>query len=266
VSHWLDDLVDGRNEDTVCRRLLDGPRLSGEFEHAKELFLHIYRPLIIKYTDKKFFGHLSERIDDACLAPFNRGSMLLGLNRVAYGAVLFSPRIAPDRRRDLLRDHNVFLKEWNVEGEQFTNEVEAIVDEMSAGEEAGSLLLGLTTKTVQEIAMASENYQMNIGLSLLFSILYAPLIYYHNVIEEVRQNEMILLQAFDTDYDLWVPWLERTRTAIDMLAGEKYSEDLARAVPRRSQMAMAYHCFEKMLPPVIDEHIRDIYVREPKKE
>jgi len=96
--------------------------------------------------------------------------MFLGLNRVAYGSVIFSPKISHLQRLEILDRHNVFLKEWNDENKgDFEKEVEGILDEIAGSGEAGSIMLGLTTKTVQEVAFSSENHEMNISLSILFT-------------------------------------------------------------------------------------------------
>lgn len=276
VSHWLDDLVDGRNEVEVYkqlkkyRRLQDGPCLSDEKGKAEKLFRQIYQPLIVKHTDRKFCDELIRMIFESSPLPFNRKYMLLGLNRVAYSAVIFSPKITREQRMDMLDDHNDFLKEWNVEEKgDFEQEVEDIIGEITVGNEAGPILLGLTTKTVQEIALSSEREPLNIGMSILFSILYAPLIYYHNIIEELENNEMVPLQAFDTDSDLWIPWLERTRKAIDMAwdsnivgDGERERAERERKQVRIKQMEMAYRCFEPKLPKSIRPKLAKIYLRE----
>ncbi|MEE8154159.1 MAG: hypothetical protein V3T53_04260 [Phycisphaerales bacterium] len=259
LSHWLDDLVDGRNDVAVCKQILDGPELSDQAGAAEALFELIYRPLVVRYTDKKFYQHLVGEVREACLFPFNQKYMLLGLNRVAYGAALFSPNIRHTDRQIILDKHNVFLKEWNVEGDHFTNEVEAILDGLVSSD-AGSILLGLTTKTAQEISMSSETQELNVGLSLLFSILYAPLIYYHNIGSEVENGEMIPLQAFETDYDVWIEWLRRTRKAIDEIDSEKYENDGQRKHARAQQIEMAYRCFQPQLPPVIDEQMSPIFL------
>ncbi|MHC4544843.1 MAG: hypothetical protein ACYSYL_10000 [Planctomycetota bacterium] len=72
VSHWLDDLVDGRNELFVYKQLQKyknlqhDPPLSDDIEHAKKLFTQIYRPLIIRYTDRNFYDRLYDRICECC--------------------------------------------------------------------------------------------------------------------------------------------------------------------------------------------------------
>jgi hypothetical protein len=274
VSHWLDDLVDGRNEVDVFKRLqkyrkvLNATPLSDVSEKAEELFERIYRPIVVKYTDREFYEMLHRRICESCLFPFNRKYMFLGLNRVAYGAVAFSPKLSLEQRMDILDDHNVFLKNWNVEGvgKYFENKVESVLDRVVAGGEAGEILLALTTKTVQEVAMCSESFEVNVGLSILFSILYAPLIYYHNIKAELEHDEMVPLQSFDTDSDLWIPWLKLTRSTIDSVWDERckrrrdYYCELVRKNMRIKQIEMAYRCFEPALPKHIWSPLREIYL------
>jgi uncharacterized membrane protein len=267
VSHWLDDLVDGRNEVFVWKQLANGLHLSEDIDKAKTLFEQIYRPLVIKHTNRKFYAQLYEMVNKCCLHSYNLKYMLLGLNRIAYGSVIFSPKIPHAQRWELLNEkHNLFLKEWNVETKgEFEKMVEDIIDQITVGEEneAGPILLGLTTKTVQEIALSSENHELNVSLSILFSILYAPLIYYHNIIPELKNDEMVHLQAFDTDYYLWIPWLRRVRKAIDIawdnnMVGNK--EIVERKEMRVKQIEMAYRCFEPMLPDHIKRRLREIYI------
>jgi len=256
LSHWLDDFVDGRNELLVHKRLLNGPPLSDNLDKAKELFEHIYRPIIIKYTDRSFYDNLHSTICNQSLFSYNLRYILLGLNRIAYGAVIFSPRIAEDERRGVLSTHNVFLTQWN-NGERnaLARKVDNILDRTAGGGEVGEILLGLTTKTVQEIAMSSEFPQLYPELSIAFSILYAPLIYYQNILLELKNGEMVSLHAFDTDYDLWIPWLAETREAID-----RFGEYDDRHEARLQQIAMAYLCFKPMLPKHIVPRIEPIYL------
>ena len=144
-------------------------------------------------------------------------------------------------------------------------------DEIVSGGDAGSIMLGLTTKTAQEIALSSESHQMNVGLSILYSILYTPLIYYHNIQEELDSGEMIALQAFDADYDLWIPWLSKARDAIetvwhpDRAKAWDYQYESARKDMRIDQIKMAYRCFAPKLPENIREKLGEIYLR-PIKE
>jgi len=265
VSHWLDDLVDGRNELFIYKRLQKykslqhDPPLSDEIEHAKKLFTQIYRPLIVKYTDPNFYERLYDEICDCCSLSFNRKYMFLGLNRVACGAAIFSPKLTHAQRMRILADHNDFIKVWNVEEKgDFENEVEKLIDKIAVGNEAGPLLLGLTTKTVQEIALSSEKSELNIGLSILLSILYAPLIYYHDIVQELENDEMIPLQAFDTDSDLWIPWLRNTCEILN-----KFKDEDERHTMRIKQIEMAYRCFKPMLPEHIKAELEKIYLGFP---
>lgn len=265
VSHWLDDLVDGRNELFVYRQLQKyknlhhDPPLTDGTEHAKKLFTQIYRPLVVRYTDRDFYDRLYDRICECCSLPFNRKYMLLGLNRVAYGAVVFSPRLTHTQRRRILADHNDFLKVWNVEEKgMFENKVEKIINKISVGDEAGPILMGLTTKTVQEIALSSEKPEFNIGLSILLSILYAPLIYYHDIMQELDNDEMIPLQALDTDSDLWVPWLWEVCEILN-----EFKDKDERHTMRIKQIEMAYSCFKPMLPEHTKSELDKIYLKFP---
>ncbi len=264
VSHWLDDLVDGRSEVHVYKQLKKYKKLqystalSDDIGKAENLFRQIYRPLIIKHTDRNFYDQLHRLIANSCSLPFNRKYMFLGLNRIAYGAVIFSPKLTPEHRRDILDNHNNFLKNWNDETKgKFEQEVEDLIDIIAVGDKAGPILLGLTTKTVQEIAFSSEGHEMNVSLSILFSILYAPLIYYHNIFEELHNNEMVPLQAFDTDSDLWICWLKQARKIINRFNNDQ------RAEMRLRQIEMAYVCFKPMLPKTITTELDEIYLQEP---
>ncbi|MHC4222316.1 MAG: hypothetical protein ACYST9_07835 [Planctomycetota bacterium] len=270
ASHWLDDLVDGRNEVEVCKQLQNGSTsindiLDGNKEvnvrKVEELFEQIYRPLIIKHTDCKLYDQLYGMLCKSCTQEVNIKYMLLGLIRVAYGSVIFSPKIPNKERWEILnKSHNVFMKQWNNENKgNFEKEVESILTKLAVGDEneAGPILLGLTTKTVQEVAMSSEQDELDISLSILFSILYAPLIYYHNIQQELENYEMIPLQAFNTESDLWIPWLAKSRKAIDDFDASD------RKQMRIKQIEMAYRCFEPKLPKYIRSELREIYLRGP---
>jgi len=265
VSHWLDDLVDGRNELFVYKQLQKyknlhhDPPLSDDIEHAKKLFTQIYRPLIIRYTDRNFYDRLYDKICECCSLSFNRKYMLLGLNRVAYGAAVFSPKLTRAQRMRILADHNDFMKVWNVEEKgKFEDNVEHIINKISVGDEAGPILLGLTTKTVQEVALSSEKPEFNIGLSILLSILYAPLIYYHNIMQELDNDEMIQLQSLDTDSDLWMPWLWEVCEILN-----EFKDKDERHTMRIKEIEMAYGCFRPMLPEHIKPELEKIYLEFP---
>lgn len=268
ASHWLDDLVDGRNEVRVCEQLKNGSKSINEVlgnskdidsTKVEELFEQIYRPLIIKHTDHDFYDELYDKIIKSCTQETNIKYMLLGLIRVAYGSVIFSPKIPNKERWEILnKSHNVFMKQWNNQKTgALEQEVKSILSELAVGDEseAGPILLGLTTKTVQEVAMSNEENDLNVSLSILFSILYAPLVYYHNIQQEMENDEMIPLQAFNTDSDLWIPWLATTRKAIDDF------DTSDRKQMRIKQIEMAYKCFEPKLPEFVRPELREIYLR-----
>jgi hypothetical protein len=270
VSHWLDDLVDGRNEIDVHKKLQCDIPLSDRQEEAEELFKQIYKPLIVKYTNRKFYYELVAMINQSARLPFNRKYIFLSLNRVAYGSVIFSPKITHRRRLRMLDKHNDFLKKWNVEKDTFTYEVEDILDQIATGDDAGPILLGLTTKTVQEMALSSEKNELNIGLSILLSILYAPLIYYHNIPQELENAEMVPLQAFETDCDQWICWLKRVRDAIyktwdSSIVGdtERGRQERKRKEARIKQIEMAYRCFLPNLPKFLRPELNKIYLQGP---
>ncbi len=270
ASHWLDDLVDGRDEVNICEQLQKSSRSIGDvFSDDKEisgakvetLFEQIYRPLIIKHTAPKFYDELYGMIIKSCTLEANIKYLLLGLIRVAYGSVVFSPKIPDKKRWEILnKSHNIFLTKWNNKKTGgIVEEVNELLGKMSVGDEndPGPIMLGLTTKTVQEVAMSNEQNELNVSLSILFSILYAPLIYYHNIRQELESGEMIPLQAFDTDSDLWIPWLAKTRKAID-----DYDTSDRKQI-RIKQIEMAYRCFEPKLPEFIRPELAKIYLRGP---
>lgn len=272
AAHWLDDLVDGREEHALLKRLpvaTPDPSL-----HAMEaLFHNIYRRLVVKHTDSRFYDELvRELFCGCCSSPANTRYLHLGFVRVAWGAALFSPKINPDRREAMVRTHNEFLINWHVEGSAFTNEVEDLLREM-ARSGVGANLLALTTKTVQEMAMASERIPLNISVSVLMSIMFAPLLYYHDIEEELATGEMVSLEAFDSDYDLWSRWLERARSLLDRVAdatsraqqsqphGGRYNPEIDPRIEHRLlQLEMAYRCFEGRLPEHLRRALRPVYV------
>jgi hypothetical protein len=254
LSHWLDDLLDGRSETEILELLLKGPSLSDKEEEAKRLFQLLYQGLIQRHTNRDFFEQIYRKITESCSLEYNTRYVLLGLNRVAYGSVIFSPRISQEKSRQVLTRHNIFLKEWNVETSPFKVKVERILDEICVSD-VGRILLGLTTKTVQEVAMSSEDKELDVSLSILFSILYAPLLYFHDVDHELEANEILPLFKFETDYDLWVPWLKKVRETIEQSDNDRL--DL-----RLQQMEMAYNCLSKFIPKSIQEELVKVYIRE----
>jgi hypothetical protein len=102
--------------------------------------------------------------------------------------------------------------------------------------------------------MSSEKLQLDPQLSILFSILYAPLVYYHDIQAEINHHEMVSLQSFDIDYDVWIPWVKKARSLIEV-----YPE-ISRKTVRLQQIKMAYMCFERGLPDSLRKELSPIYL------
>jgi hypothetical protein len=263
MSHWLDDLLDGRAEDHVYRvcqeRLRDGKLFALEEPAAFETFELIFREVVTKHTDPTFFDKLARAIRQQATVPDNRRFLFSSLNRVAVGAVIYSPRLRAEQRHDLLQEHNLAL-ERNVkasasgpQGAPWLKNVTELLNQMERGEdELGDHLIGLTTKTVMELSMASEGPDVYFPLAVLYSLFYAPLLYFHDIDSEVDAGEMAVIETFDVNYECIVPWMHQIRHLI----GEYPDE---RKESRLLQMSMAFHCFRNSMPEVVREDLSKIY-------
>ena len=108
--------------------------------------------------------------------------------------------------------------------------------------------------------MSSEGAMVNFPLSVLYSVLYAPLLYFHDVQQEVEHREMVALDSFDMDFDCVVEWLKTARALCqDPRARDDRSEE------RSQQLEMAYRCFAPQLPQFVREAMEEIYLP-PKDE
>ena len=280
VSHWLDDLVDGRNEVAILRSLrrfgsvkklgLFGKRKKvrddyglkaekGDIEHSKELFEHVYKKLIIRYTNKEFYRLLLQKIEnDSAALGQNTKYLFWALYRVALGSVIFGPKVRKTDREHLLQKHNeklIKLVDASPAKDSWKEEVKSILNDMQTTS-VGKILLGLTTKTVQEMAMAGEaEGDVNFALSLLYSLLYAPLLYFHDVEGELEQGEIVPLDAFDVNYDLIISWISDLK---DLCEDDRVKDD--RRNYRLLQLEMAYFCFEDRLPESVAAALAPFYV------
>src|SRR5262249_28423173 len=118
VSHWLDDLVDGR-EAVGIRRMLRG---LGEAEWNElwsctgpekplDLFRRFYRSVVIASTSQPLFERLENLIKEHVKLEENLPLVLYGLNRVALSAAIFDPGTPADERDGLISRHNLNLVE-----------------------------------------------------------------------------------------------------------------------------------------------------------
>jgi len=266
LSHWLDDLLDGREEMAIYDRI-EGAQawdrvFSTEESQAREAFALIYRDVVVTHTDEVFYDRLVKAVAAQSEVPNNVRFLFSSLNRVAVGAMLFSPKFPEEDRKSLLDRHNLALAQgirkcappagdplWQDRVVKLLNQLERGPDEL------GDALLGLTTKTVVELGMASEGPDLDLPLSVLFSLLYAPLLYFHDIKDEITTGEMAAVNPFDVNYEAVIPWLEQVVTLIRERQDERLDSRLL-------QMEMAFYCFKYWMPEVARERLETIYVGE----
>lgn len=258
VSHWLDDLLDGRNE-AITFQILKGlpnfglPVRDSHVETPEKMFEAIYNRLIIQHTDPFFYDALIQQINQAAVSDHNRRYLYFGLNRVAIGSVIFGPKIHRENR-DHARDRHIEALEQLIGSRgEWSEEVGRLIRKIR-NHEVGKILLSLTTKTDQEIAMASEEEDVNFALTLLYSLLYAPLLYFHDIDDELDYGEMVAVDAFDVNHDIVVPWLKECRR----LSQDDRVNDRRKSY-RLQQMEMAFNCFAGKLPQPVRDTLAEIY-------
>lgn len=268
LSHWLDDLVDGRNEAVTFRKLRKLGRDYGlnaansDIDNSEDLFKLVYRKLIIRYTNEQFYKELLKKIKESVVLGQNTKYLFWSLYQVAIGAVIFGSRVRETDREDVVDKHIqklVRLVESSKADGGWKKDVTNILHDMQKTL-VGQTLLGLTTKTVQDMAMASEGEDVDFALSLLYSLLYAPLLYFHDIGEELECGEMIPLDAFDVNYDLIIPslWKIRELCERELEDPEGGVKDVRRDY-RLQQLEMAYYCFESSLPKSVAKALKPIY-------
>lgn len=262
LSHWLDDLVDGRKEHYVLKRLpkndMDKFMRKAFGKDAKEVFDEIYGGLIKRHVrGADVWAKVGAAIEKRRL-PDNESYLYAGMNRVAIGSIMFSPRVEKKKRNAVMEIHNYVVREQAIKEAptEFRAAVKRVLEEMDSDDAMiGKALIALTTKTVQEISMGSEGHRVNGTLSLLYSLLYAPLLYFHDIDAELDEGEMTALESFDVGYERIIPWLRMIRNIIDMM-GEEFDD---RHEGRGLQLEMAFRCFEDVIPKVARDELREIY-------
>ncbi len=265
LSHWLDDLMDGRQDKWILdafRNRSSGTAFDFGVENGAlrpgyqgELFKKLYMSDIVKYTDSVVYGRTEKLINAAVPNKANLDFMYFGLNRVAAGAAMFSPKVRPEERMDFRIKHNLALRNLVNGTGPWRRAVSGLLEEMDQSDGPGHYLLSLTTKTAQEIAMSSERKNLNFPLSVLYSLLFAPLLYFHDVEGEMEHGEMIALDNFCLDYAQVIPWLERLK----VLCQDAEAED-ERFEFRLQQLEMAFQCFSPRLPSTVREALAGIYI------
>ncbi len=261
LSHWIDDLVDGRGELEVYNKLKKEPEFGLALEGAEEVFDRICNEIIANHTDHQFYKKIVAQIN-LCAPTDNRKYLFFSLNRVAVGAAIFGPNVRKVDRKKLLEAHNAMVvnlikEEKTPAGSEswFRDVINSIQDMRNEPSELGQVLLGLTTKTVQEMAMGSEKFDVCFARSVLYSLLYAPLLYFHDREGELACSEMVSLDLFDVSYDAIFPWLRDMRKLIERNDAPKDP----RISSRLEQLKMAFYCFGPQLPQVAKSALADIY-------
>lgn len=271
LSHWLDDLLDGREEIRVYHQIEDWAdwALSLDLRENRRMFTQFYRSTVISYTDPAFYDALVGEIEKSVVLLENLPYLYFGLNRVAIGSVLFSPRLPYRARRTMLRSHSSMLgqlvaSEHQDDTSQWFKSLTKLLSDMQVREDGlGHYLLGMTTKTSQEMGMAGEGRQVNFALSVLYSLLYAPLLYFHDIVDEVEVGEMAALETFDVNYEALIPWIRRVSELIaDTKNGQNGAFVDTLYDSRSLQIKMAFQCFKMHLPQVGREELEKIYVGE----
>ncbi|MFQ5881239.1 MAG: hypothetical protein ACE5I9_02020 [Candidatus Methylomirabilales bacterium] len=262
LSHWLDDLLDGRDEVRVYGEVKGWTDTVSSFDLRDNrcMFEKLYRSTVIDHTDPGFYDRLVERLESSVGLDENLPYLYFGLNRVAVGSALFSPRLPYGDRKKLLRSNSGMLgrlvaPQGSGTKRKWLEDLTELLREMQAREDGlGHYLLGFTTKTAQEMAMASEGQPVSFVLSLLYSLLYAPMLYFHDIDEEVESGEMAALETFDVNYEAIVPWIERMHKLVENAPADDRRDS------RLLQLKMAFRCFEMHLPQVEREELVKIYL------
>lgn len=262
ASHWLDDLVDGRSEVRVYQRLKDEEEFGLILKDAREIFELTYRDIVVNHTNDDLYVDLFNGIEKCAQLPENKKYLFFSLNRVAVGAAMFGPKLNDIDRMKLLEAHNSRLADMIREEDpggkdRWHQSLVTLLTDMRADPNGlGQILLGLTTKTAQEMAMASEHHPVCFPLSVLYSLLYAPLLYFHNIDRELIRREMVRLKTFHVGFVHIVPWLEQMRDLIE----RKDAPRDTRRNSRLQQLEMAFRCFEPDLPRAARCALEDIYL------
>ena len=271
LSHWLDDIVDGRGGIDVMRyykkkcMMMKIKKAKGNYDYglnledSKTIFKGIYKKLIVGHTDITFYHKLIEQIDGAVTLTGKENYLYFSLNRIAAGSVMYGPNVDVGIRRKILEQHNLRLIDL-IRAEADSNRswytaVENKLNEIRADSTVGNHFLGLTTKTVQEMAMASEGGKLIFAYSILYSLLYSPLLYFHNAKREIKYDELVALDSSAVNDEVITSWLSDIKGLL--------SRDDAPFDPRKKsrleQLRIAYRCFLPGLPPKAANAFKAIY-------
>lgn len=256
LIHQLDDIVDSGHARDIFTALQQysayGPPM--KVHNSRGVFRCIYKDLITDHMDDDVYLRMIRMIDHMAPGRSNRRFLYWGLNRLGIGAVMFSPLVDECDRETVLCAHNAVLMRMIPKKHAWERKLRALLGRMRK-ERVGNILLGLTIKTVMECIISIESGPFSFPLSLMRSILFAPLIYLCNAREEVERGEMVALPEFETKFGRIIGWLEELKVLC-----EETRELDDRFLERTWQLEMVFRCHEQSFPKYAREGLRHIYV------
>lgn len=219
VAHWVDDYFDRSNfQDEVLSQM----RMNS--------------------LDLDCMIRIMGKVGAVCERMITRGKHKVGiskgLHRMIYGGLIIGAPDPLSQERYLKEHMSVSLSD--VEG-RVSNQIR---------EKISPVAFWMTTKTVQELLLGCEA-QYNPTLAMLYDLLYAPTLYYHDADEEEREGELNF-------YDGKKPSQEEALNMIDLFGQNINSITDGRFNLRTEQLKFLLQAFRHRLPPDIGERYDDV--------
>lgn len=231
AAHWFDDLFD-REINNSHRK---GRMVSDRGRESYNVLNHI---------DTRYHNI----INTVAKIPLHSIFVQTVLYRLILGSIIFkknqSARAATKIHLEyIIRTLKSEVK-WSLQ-----NDVIKIVENTE-----NATFIHLTTKTVQELWFACESERHPFGYTMLYSILYGPALYYHNVSHEIACGEMAEQMGASGP----LPGFDKVANMIEEVGAiiARYNEDKRRMFRKMQILTMA-NSFQM----VLDERIRNAYVK-----
>jgi|TARA_B100000315_G_scaffold165661_1_gene154309 hypothetical protein len=160
-GHWLDDIFDRHRMDTIQKfisRENKTPEFADCFNRRRDRNVH------------NFAQSMCNRIGGDKGNKF----MEVGLQRLMLGSLLFNQ---PEGIKNQVEQLHRNLLEKHLGDDELIRDFD-------------SKFVDLTTKTVQELWFGLEQWRPPFRLTFLYSLLFAPALYYHDYKEEKQKGEL----------------------------------------------------------------------------